>query len=110
MNKSYLLDENDGLMMRESQDYAKDKLRILKGYIKRFIVSMRDNPLWRGLYYIDLQSGPGKNIFEPSKSVMLGSPLIAFTAEFPFSQYRFVERGLSEYEALRTRILSKWEG
>ena len=104
MSNSYLLEEDDGLIMRDSQDYAKDKLRLLKGYIQQFIVSMRNNPLWRALYYIDLQAGPGKNVFTPSQSIMLGSPLLALTAKFPFTQYRFVELRAVEYNALLERI------
>src|SRR5262245_52604513 len=89
--------------MRESQDYAKDKLSILKGYISRFIVSMHEKPM-RALYYIDLEAGPGKNIFEPSKEIMLGSPLIALTAQFSFTHYRFIEFKKREFEALRKRV------
>jgi len=103
LSSSYLLSEDDGLIMRESGDYAKDKLRILNGYISRFITSMRNKP-WRALYYIDLQAGPGKNIFEPSHEIMLGSPLIAVTAKYPFTQYRFVELGREECDALKERI------
>src|SRR5690606_28563280 len=103
MSANYLLAEDDGLTMRESQDYAKDKLTILRGYISRFTTSMR-NKLWRALYFIDLQAGPGKNIFDPSKDVMLGSPLIALETRYSFTQYRFVELNPANFQALQKRV------
>ncbi len=99
----YLEPVIDGLKMRDSQDYAKDKLRILRAYVYRFTTSMR-NKLWRSLHYIDLQAGPGKNQFRPSESVDLGSPLIALTTKYPFSRHYFVEKGDDEFNALYTRI------
>lgn len=103
MNTNYLSPEDDGLPMRQSGDYAKDKLRILKNYVDKFIVSMRGKP-WRAMYYLDLQAGPGKNVFSPSKEVMLGSPLIALTAPHPFTHYRFVELDSQNAQALERRI------
>lgn len=91
--------------MRESQDYAKDKLRILEGYISRFTTSMR-NKKWGALGYIDLLAGPGKNRFQPSGDILLGSPLIALTAKYPFTYYCFVEMGNQEHNALDRRIAS----
>jgi three-Cys-motif partner protein len=88
--------------MRQSHEYAKDKLRILEGYVYRFITSMRDKP-WRELFYIDLQAGPGKNVFA-DKEVMLGSPLIALTSRYAFSQYRFVEYDPRLAQALQERV------
>lgn len=105
MSSSYLSPQEDGLLMRQSRDYAKDKLRILQGYIYRFTTSMREKP-WRSLFYLDLMAGPGKNIFSPSQEVMLGSPLIALTARYAFTHYRFVEAGSNEFAALQTRVSS----
>lgn len=99
----YLSPADDDLPMRESQDYAKDKLRILQGYVYRFTTSMR-NKLWRALYFIDLQAGPGKNIFHPSKDIMLGSPLVALMAKYPFTHYRFVELDPVDFDALKKRV------
>ncbi len=103
MSDNLLAAEDDGLPMRESQDYAKDKLRIFEGYVYRFTTSMR-NKQWRALYFIDLQAGPGKNIFDPSRDVMLGSPLIALNAKYPFTHYRFVELNTDNFDALQQRI------
>lgn len=88
---------------RDSQDYAKDKLTILKGYMARFTTSMKDKK-WRALNYIDLQAGPGKNSFSSSGDVILGSPLLALTTRYPFANLFLVEMGLSEFGALETRV------
>jgi three-Cys-motif partner protein len=99
--EAYLLNQNDGLPMRDSGDWAKDKLWILKGYVHRFITSMRDK--WPGLFYVDLLAGPGKNVFT-SGEIMLGSPLIALTAPHNFTHYRFVELDENNCYALRNRV------
>ncbi len=99
----YLRNEEDGLPTRPSQDYAKDKLAILKGYLGRFTTAMKDKS-WRALNYIDLQAGPGKNSFKPSGDILLGSPLLALTTRFAFDNVFLVEMGTSEYDALVSRV------
>lgn len=99
----YLKNEEDGLPTRQSQDYAKDKLAILKGYLGRFTTAMKDKN-WRALNYIDLQAGPGKNKFRPSGEILLGSPLLALTTRFSFGNVFLVEMGTSEYNALVSRV------
>ena len=89
--------------MRQSQDYAKDKLTILNGYMARFTTAMKDSK-WRALNYIDLQAGPGKNRFSPSGDIMLGSPLLARSTRFPFDNLFLVEMESPEFDALETRI------
>ena len=103
MSDKYLQNEDDGLIMRGSNDYAKDKLTILQGYIYRFTTSMRDKP-WTALNYIDLQAGPGKNRFSPSNEIRLGSPLAALSTQNPFDNYFFVESGKQEFVDLKTRV------
>ena len=103
MSDKYLRNEDDGLMMRESHDYAKDKLTILKGYAYRFSTSMRGK-LWTALNYIDLQAGPGKNQFSSSGEIRLGSPLVALTTQHPFNNYFFVESGKQEFADLEKRV------
>ena len=103
MTHMYLRNEEDGLPTRESQDYAKDKLAILKGYLGRFTTAMKDKR-WRALNYIDLQAGPGKNRFSPSGDILLGSPLLALTTRFAFDNVFLVEMGTSEYDALVSRV------
>ena len=103
MTHIYLRNEADELPTRDSQDYAKDKLTILKGYMARFTTAMKDKK-WRALNYIDLQAGPGKNKFSPSGDVMLGSPLLALTTRFPYDNLFLVEMGSDEFDALETRV------
>lgn len=102
MNDILLKPVDDGLPMRNNQNHSRDKLRVLDGYVHRFITAMHKMP-WRAFFYIDLMAGPGKNQF-PDGSVMLGSPLIALEAKHPFSHYRFVERDPNNCETLRKRV------
>jgi three-Cys-motif partner protein len=102
MSQNYLEPVDDGLPMRDSKDYAEDKLRIIEAYVHMFIVSMRGKP-WSKINYIDLQAGPGKNYF-PNSKILLGSPLIAVTANKQFDNYWFVEYGDDEFNALKTRL------
>lgn len=103
MTHVYLRNEEDGLPTRQSQDYAKDKLTILKGYLSRITTSMKDKD-WRSLNYIDLEAGPGKNRFSPSGDIMLGSPLLALSTEHAFSNVFLVEMVNDEFQALKTRV------
>ena len=103
MTHQYLMPTDDSLAMRESQDYAKDKLTILNGYLARFTTAMKDKQ-WRALNYIDLEAGPGKNGLRPSGEILLGSPILALTTRYPFANLFLVEKGNSEYKALEERI------
>ena len=69
----------------------------------RFTTAMKDKD-WRALNYIDLQAGPGKNKFSPSGDIMLGSPLLALSTRYPFTNLFLVEMGASEFEALEVRV------
>lgn len=80
--EKFLLPEPDGLPTRAGNDYARYKLNAVSTYIHIANTAIRDRP-WRERYYIDLFSGPGKNHI--GKSVILGSPLIALTTEYPFT-------------------------
>jgi three-Cys-motif partner protein len=90
----------DGLTMRNSQEYAKDKLRALSVYIS--IVNMAMKSKWSHRYFIDLQAGPGKN--QIGKEVVLGSPLIALTNPIPFTRYIFNELDPTNADALEKRV------
>lgn len=103
MSGKYLRNEDDSLIMRESGDYAKDKLTILQHSVSMFTTSMRGKP-WTALNYIDLQAGSGKNRLSPSGEIRLGSPLVSLTTQHPFGNYFFVESGKQEFAALKTRV------
>lgn len=98
----YLLPEADGLEVRPSGDWAKDKLFYVKHYIDTFEKSMRSKP-WRRRIYIDLFAGPGKCVDRDSQEIFLGSPLLALTTEHPFTDYFFVDTESKDLEALKIR-------
>lgn len=103
-----MVDENnllqpvdDRLPMRDSNDYARTKLKALQVYLEIFTNSMKDKN-WSGFFFLDLQSGPGKNRI--GQDVLLGSPLVALNLQTPFTFYRFNEKDQGLVEALRTRV------
>ena len=98
----YLLPEDDGLPVRPSGDWAKDKLFYVKHYIDTFEKSMRKKE-WRSRIFIDLFAGPGKCIDRDTQEYFLGSPLLALTTEFPFTDYFFVDTDTESLEALKIR-------
>jgi three-Cys-motif partner protein len=98
---TYLMPEDDGLLMREAGEWASEKLFYVERYIRMFETSMREK--WPDRNYLDLLAGPGKNRLRDTGSVLLGSPLLALTAEHPFTGYYFVESGPEDAKALRER-------
>lgn len=97
----YLKPIDDGLPMRESGPWAKEKLDYLDRYINIFETSMREK--WKKRNYIDLLAGPGKNRIRKSGEVLLGSPLLALVTTHPFSGYFFVDNDPANNSALSTR-------
>jgi three-Cys-motif partner protein len=104
MNKTnlYLLPVEDGLLTRESGRWAEEKLDYLKRYIDVFATSMRKK--WRKRNYIDLFAGPGKCKCRETNKVLLGSPILAITANYPFTNYIFVDSNKENTDALNKRI------
>ena len=98
----YLEPTDDGLPMRDAGSWAEEKLDYLTRYIWAFETSMREKP-WRGRYYIDLMAGPGKNRVRETGNILLGSPLLALTTEFPFTRYHFAELDQDYVRALSRR-------
>ena len=101
MTHDYLKPIDDGLAMRQSQDYAKQKLEILSRFMQMFTTAMKERP-WAALNYIDLLAGPGKNMIGKSGEFVLGSPLLAL--EYPFDNFFFVEEKENNYECLDARV------
>jgi len=93
---------NDGLVMRAAGEWVKFKLDYLSRYIDIFETSMRRK--WDRRFYIDLLSGPGKNRIKKTNEVLFGSPLIALTTKYPFTNYIFNEIDNNYYEALAKRL------
>lgn len=99
----YLTNEADGLMTRESGEYAKEKLDILVRFMQMFTAAMKNRP-WAALNYIDLLAGPGKNEIRGTREIVLGSPLLAL--RYQFDNYFFVEKGAENFESLEARVLA----
>ena len=99
---NYLAPEDDGLVARKSGAWVEDKLDYLARYISAFETSMREKP-WRARHYVDLLAGPGKCRVIGTKQILLGSPLIALTTEYPFTRYFFVDHDHANIESLRQR-------
>lgn len=83
--------------MRPSGRWAIEKLDYVARYINVFETSMRNK--WSVRYYVDLMAGPGKNRLKETGQIILGSPLLALTTTYPFTDYFFAD--LSE---------GKWSG
>jgi three-Cys-motif partner protein len=92
----------DGLPLRESGPWAKDKLRLLEAYMSVFHTSMKKKS-WRAFHYIDILAGTGKNRVRETGEIMLGSPLVALKGGF-FNRYFFVEASPESFEALEKRV------
>lgn len=92
----------DGLVIREAGEWVKSKLDRVSRYIDLFETSMRDK--WKYRCYIDLLSGCGKNKIRNTNEIVLGSPLIALQAKFPFTHYIFNELNKIYFDALSQRV------
>jgi len=99
-----LQEEDDGLEMRESGPWVCDKYYYLIRYIDIFETSMRGK--WENRAYIDLFSGPGKCIEKSTQSIHFGSPLLALTTRYPFSEYYFVDKSKFNIDSLMKRCNS----
>jgi three-Cys-motif partner protein len=99
---NFLLPKDDGLVVRASGEWVKEKLFFVKRYIDVFEVAMREKN-WRRRIYIDLFAGPGKCIVRDSQEYLLGSPLLALQTRHPFTDYYFVDSDSENVEALRKR-------
>ncbi len=100
----YLGPEDDSLPMRSSGTWAEQKLDYLARYVDVFEKSMRGK--WPYRNYIDLMAGPGKDRVRGSGKILLGSPLLALTAKYPFTGYFFVDLEGQTTKALQVRCNS----
>lgn len=99
--ENYLQPQKDGLLLRESGPWVREKLDYLMRYIEFFETSMRNK--WRNRNYIDLFAGPGKCVCRKTGEICLGSPLIALITKYPFTGYHFVDSDPAAMAALRKR-------
>lgn len=99
---SYLQPQDDGLPTRPSGSWVAEKLDYLERYINIFETSMHGKP-WRKRHYIDLFAGSGKCFVPETRSVYLGSPLLALTTRHPFTDYFFVDLDSDNIATLQQR-------
>jgi three-Cys-motif partner protein len=94
---------SDGWVARESGEWAEEKLYYLERYFYAFNQATKKSFDRRA--YVDLLAGPGRCYLKdiPEKE-FAGSPLLALTAEAPFSSVLCVEGEARNAEALRHRI------
>ena len=98
----YLLPEDDGLPARDFGEWVKEKLFYVQRYIDAFETAMR-NKSWRRRVYIDLFSGSGKCVIRGANEYVLGSPLLALTTQYPFTDYYFDDLEQENIDTLRKR-------
>jgi three-Cys-motif partner protein len=98
----FLEPEDDGLPMRPSGPWVKEKLFFLERYLHMFCITMSGKP-WRAVNYIDLFAGPGKCRVKDDGRIHLGSPLLALTAPRPFTNYFFADCDIESVEVLKQR-------
>jgi three-Cys-motif partner protein len=101
----------DGLPVRDSGSWAKEKLYYLGRYLKIFSVGMKNK--WPGkLYYVDLFAGPGRCRIHGTEEEIDGSPLVSLLG-FDFAKYFFFEADRACFDALearsRKRAPDRWE-
>ena len=102
MNGSeYLQPVSDGLITRKSGSWVVEKLDYIRRYIEIFETSMRSK--WAQRNYIDLFSGPGKNVIKDSGEILLGSPLLSLITRHPFTSYYFADLNTDNAMALQQR-------
>jgi three-Cys-motif partner protein len=102
MSQNKLLNPvEDGHFLRPSGGWAQEKLDYLRRYIDVFETSMRKK--WPRRGYIDLFAGPGKCIDRNTGEIFLGSPLVALTTKYPFTDYWFVDNDQKNIDALTAR-------
>jgi three-Cys-motif partner protein len=100
VDQSPIRGASDGLPARESGAWVLDKKVYVERYLGIFTKGVSNK--WGGkLAYVDLFSGPGKNVVRDTGEEVDGSPLLAL--KFDFTRYVFVD--VPEVLAtLRTRL------
>ena len=93
---------SDGLPVRDSGRWARDKLYFLSRYMDIFSTGMKR--LWPQRVYVDLMAGPGLCRDRSTGEEFEGSPLLAVPIKTPFTKTVFVERDVGAADALELRL------
>lgn len=92
---------SDGLVARESGEWASDKLFYVARYMDIFSKGMQNK--WPRRAYVDLMSGPGMCMVAATRREFEGSPLLALKTRTPFTDVILVEANPALAAALATR-------
>src|SRR5687767_9534012 len=87
--KKKLRSKVDNLFVRDSGEWAKEKLHYLRAYMSIFNGGMKNR--WPRRGYIDLMAGPGLCMIPESGDEFPGSPLLALQSQPAFSEVVLVE-------------------
>jgi three-Cys-motif partner protein len=100
-----LVEQDDGLAVRESGEWAEKKLHFWARYIDITTRAMVGHPQWKnGLTYVDLFSGPGVCVIKETGTRFPGSPLIAASASKPFTRLILCDIDRTAADACTERI------
>lgn len=102
MTSSPVVYGTDGLVARDSGDWAQDKLFFLSRYMNIFSTGMKNRHPRR--VYVDLMAGPGLCLERKSGREFPGSPLLAIATPTPFSEVVLVEKEPECRAALEARL------
>jgi len=97
-----LAPSEDGLALLEVGRWVKQKHHFIGRYLEAFTAAMREK--WSEIHYVDLFAGAGFARNRDSAEVIAGSPILAATTKYPFTQLHLIERDAKNFEALRSRL------
>src|SRR5688572_22129126 len=92
---------SDGLIARESGEWAADKLFYVGRYMDIFTGSMKKK--WPHRAYLDVMSGPGMCVVPATGREFEGSPLLALQTKIPFTDVILIEDDPTLIAALQQR-------
>jgi three-Cys-motif partner protein len=100
-----LVEEDDGLPVREVRHWTGEKLWFWNRYLEITTTAMVDKPQWSaGVVYVDLFGGPGVLRLRNSGKRIPGSPILAAHAPKPFRRILVCELDAELAGACRTRL------
>jgi three-Cys-motif partner protein len=97
--------KEDGLPVRESGSWIKEKHRLLVYFANIFATGMKPTakkPKWTQRVYLELFSGPGKCLVRETGKEELGSPLKVIDHEF--TRFIFIDMNTAAARALEKRL------
>jgi three-Cys-motif partner protein len=103
-----LVEDDDGLPVRDAGTWTEDKLYFWNRYIDIVTSSMVGHRGWPGgLAYVDLFAGPGICRIRDTGKKVPGSPLLAALAAKPFRSIQVCELDVAHADALGKRLAAK---